>query len=422
MSQLQLNYNPGYSKSKADQEAYRYEETSNKYSIFDPLLSNKFENTYTTQNAGIGYRYGNRENQISFGLNYQKSDLHSDQTFPKVLTVDKSFNNLLPNFMARLKLSSRSNLRIFYRSNVNQPTVTQLQDVYDVTNVPFITVGNPNLNQQFTNFASTRYTYTNPGKGILFVGNVFVQTASNYITNATFSPLKDSVVSSDLVLKKGQQLTKPVNVNGYLSLRSFLNFAFPVKWIKSNINLNGGVSFSKLPGVINYVTNVTKNTTYTAGAVIASNISEYVDFTVSYSANISRVNNQLQPTSNSNYFSQLAGVQLNLLSKSGWFLQNQLNNQLYSGLAAGYNQNYYLWNVAAGKKFLKNQKGEVKLSVFDLLKQNRSITRDVEPTYIQDVQSRVLQQYFMLTFTYNLRNFGAGIMNNRPNRQFGPRF
>jgi len=423
MSQLQLNYNPTYSKSKADQEAYVDEDLSNKYSLFDSRLSSKFDNTYSTQNGGIGYRYGNRDNQLSFGFNYQRSNLHSDQTFPRALTVDKSYNNILPNLMARIKLSTRSNLRIFYRSNVNQPSVTQLQDVYDITNSPFITAGNPQLNQQFTNFVSTRYTYTNPGKGILFVGNVFVQTANNYITNATFSPLKDSVLTSDLILQRGQQLTKPVNVNGYLNVRSFLNFAFPVKLIKSNINLNGGVSYSKLPGIINNVTNLTKNTTYTAGAVIASNISQYVDFTISYSANISQVDNQLQPTLNTNYFSQVAGIQLNLLSKTGWFFQNQLNNQLYSGLAAGYNQNYYLWNLAAGKKFLKNQKGELKLSVFDLLKQNRSITRNVTETYIEDVQNRVLQQYFMLTFTYNLRNFGAGIMNtNRQNRNFGPRF
>jgi hypothetical protein len=105
-------------------------------------------------------------------------------------------------------------------------------------------------------------------------------------------------------------------------------------------------------------------------------------------------------------------VQLTLLSKSGWFFQNDLNNLYYSGLSAGFNQNYWLWNMSAGKKFLKNQKGELKLSVFDLLKQNRSITRDVTSEYIQDVRTQVLQQYFMLTFTYNLRNFGTAAAGN----------
>jgi hypothetical protein len=198
-----------------------------------------------------------------------------------------------------------------------------------------------------------------------------------------------------------------VNLDGYRSLRSFLTFAVPLKFIKSNLNLNGGVTFSKLPGIINGLQNETDNTIYTAGAVIASNVSQYVDFTVSYSANFNNVKNQLQPASNDHYFQHVAGVQLNLLSKSGWFFQNDLNNQYYSGLSAGFNQDYWLWNMSAGKKILKDQKGELKLSVFDLLKQNRSITREVTSEYIQDVQNQVLQQYFMLTFTYNLRNFGT---------------
>jgi hypothetical protein len=119
---------------------------------------------------------------------------------------------------------------------------------------------------------------------------------------------------------------------------------------------------------------------------------------------------------------------MNLLSKNGWFFQNDLSNQLYNGLTQGFNQNYTLWNMAVGKKFLKDRKGEVKLSVFDLLRQNQSITRNVTETYIEDTQNQVLRQYFLLQFTYNLRNFGTAATRqmNRPgnNRNFGgePRF
>jgi hypothetical protein len=112
-------------------------------------------------------------------------------------------------------------------------------------------------------------------------------------------------------------------------------------------------------------------------------------------------------------------LQLNLLAQTGWFFQNDLTNQLYSGLSAGYNQNYFLWNMSVGKKFLPGQKGELKLSVFDLLKQNRSISRNVTETYIEDIQNQVLQQYFMLTFTYNLRNFGVAAAPVRNNNRTG---
>lgn len=416
-SQLQFNYNPIWSKSKADQQAYELDTTLNKYSVFSPNLSSKFDNTYNAQSGGAGYRYGTKDNQFNIGVNYQRSTLHSDQDFPRTLTVDKSFTNLLPNAMARLKLSTKSNLRIMYRASTSQPSVSQLQDVYDVTNAPFITAGNPNLEQQYMHTLSTRYTYTNTSKGLLLMGNVFFQTAANYITNATYVPAHDSTLAPGIVLQSGQQLTKPANLDGYRSIRSFLTFATPLKFIKSQFNINGGFTYSRLPGIINNAENVSNSYTYTTGAVIASNISPNVDFTVSYSANFNTVRNQLQPSLNNNYFSHVASVQLNLLSKSGWFLQNDLNNQLYSGLSAGYNQSYWLWNMAAGKKFLKDNRGELKVSVFDLLKQNQSITRNVTETYIEDQQNQVLQRYFMLTFTYNLRNFGAPAPEVNKNRR-----
>jgi hypothetical protein len=122
----------------------------------------------------------------------------------------------------------------------------------------------------------------------------------------------------------------------------------------------------------------------------------------------------------------VAGLQLNLLSKQGWFFQNDLNNQYYNGLTESFNQNYFLWNMSVGRKFLKGQKGELKLSVFDLLKQNRSISRTITSERIEDEQNQVLQQYFMMTFSYNLRNFGAAVSKpaNRSERNFngGPRF
>lgn len=429
-SQLQINYNPSYSNSKADQQAFRQNNSTEGYTIFDTSLSNRFNNVTKAQNAGITYRIGSRDNMLSFGANYQHNTISSDQDFPRALQVNKGFDNILPNAMLRLKLSTRSSLRLFYRSTTNNPSVTQLSDVVDITNRPFITAGNPDLKQQFTNVVSGRYTYTNTAKSLLFVANIFYQSANDYITNSTFvnSGSRDTIVAKRITLQPGEQLTVPVNLNGYNSIRSFVTLAFPVSFIKSNFNLNGGITLSKLPGIINNVSNISKNTTYTAGAVIASNVSQYVDFTISYTANFNTVDNQLQKSLNNNYFQHVAGVQLNLLSKTGWFFQNDLTNQLYNGLTAGYNQSYTLWNMSAGKKFLKAQKGELKLTVFDLLRQNQSITRNVTETYIEDVQNVVLRQYFLLQFTYNLRNFGVaatrsgGFGGNRNNFGGPPRF
>lgn len=417
--QLQINYSPSYSKSKSDQEVYQYDYNGGKYSVFDNNLSNKFDNVITKQNVGASYRIGDRDNMFSVGLSYQYTELNSDQAYPYITSVRKNFNNILPNLMWRKKINAKNSIRIFYRANTNTPSVSQLQDVYNNTNPLFISTGNTNLKQQVGNTLAVRYQFTNTGKSKSFFANVFLTQNNNYITNATYTASQDSVLNSSVTLYKGSQLSKPVNLNGQWSLRSFLTYAIPVKFIKSNLSINGGLTYSNTPGLINKIKNTSKSYTYNTGIALASNISKYVDFNVNYSANFSNVKNSIQPLLNNKYITQSAGAQLNLLNKKGWFVQNNVSYETYSGLTSGFNQNYWLWNAGVGKKFLKDQSGELKLTVFDLLKQNQSIQRTVAETYVQDVQNQVLQQYFMLTFTYSLKNFGTAKSINPINNERG---
>jgi hypothetical protein len=76
-------------------------------------------------------------------------------------------------------------------------------------------------------------------------------------------------------------------------------------------------------------------------------------------------------------------------------------------LSGGFDQNFTLWNAAVGKKCFKEKTGELKISVFDILKQNQSVGRNITNTFLEDTRNMVLSQYFMLTFSYNLKNFGA---------------
>ncbi len=422
-SQLQMDYTLSVQKNKADQQTLLFD--GEKYSTFDSSLSNKFDNNITTNNAGWNYRWSpNKDQQLSFGANFQNTKLESQRIFPTMSSVDQSFSNILPNAMWRKKLSAKSNIRLFYRASTNFPSVTQLQDVVNASNLQNVSVGNPYLKQAYTHLLSGRYTYTNSKTSRSFFANIFLQATNNYISNAIYILKADSVLQQN-TLKSGAQLTKPVNLDGYKSLRSFFTYSLPLKALKTTINLNAGFSYSKLPGLVNHIPTTTDNYIYNAGVVFASNISEYVDFNLSYNASFNDAKTSSVALATNNYVNQSAGLQLNLLNKKGWFIQNDVSNQSYSGLSAGLNKSYRLWNAAIGKKFLKNKAGELKLSVFDLLKQNQSIVRTVTNNYIEDAQSNVLQQYFMLTFTYNLKNFGKGKAtaaraNNNDNRPFMP--
>ncbi|MFT3909898.1 MAG: outer membrane beta-barrel protein [Ferruginibacter sp.] len=418
--QLQIEYNPTVQKNTADQKTFLFD--GEKYTQFDTSLSNKFDNTVTTNNGGITYRYSKtRDDMLSVGLSYQNTKLESQRIFPTTTNVDQSFSNFLPNAMWRKKLSPRSNIRIFYRASTNFPSVNQLQDVVNLTNPLRVSVGNPSLKQSFTNFLSGRYTYTNSKTSQSFFANIFLQTTADYISNGIWVAKNDSTIQQGNLLNKGSQLTKPVNLDGYRNVRTFFTYSFPVKPIKTTINLNAGFGYTKLPGLSNYTPTITDNVTYNGGVVLASNISEYVDFNISYNASVNNAHTRGQTIADNNYVNHVIGGTLNLLNKKGWFIQNDVSSQIYRGLSGSLNQNFTLWNASIGKKFLKKQAAEIKLSVFDLLKQNQSITRTVTESYIQDNQSEVLQRYFMLTFTYNLKNFGTpkkGGYNN--NQEYGP--
>jgi len=416
--QLQINYGPSFTKSRADQETYQFNSSEQKYSLFDTALSNKFTNNYATQNGGISYRKGNRGEQISVGINFQYSRLSSDQQFPAIASIGKSFTDFLPNLQFRKKLSTRSSINIFLRTSVSPPSVSQLQNVYNVNNPLVISIGNPDLKQQYTSSLVARYTFTNTQKGQSFFANFFVQKTNDYIASSVYHAQNDSVLASTVTLLSGGQLAIPVNLDGYWSVRSLIAFGQPVKLIKSNLNLNAGITYSRLPGLIDKQKLLTDNYNYSLGAVVASNVSEYIDFNLSYNVNFNIIAGQPE----NGQVSQTAGIQFNLLSKSGWFFQNDLNNQTYNYKGNTPDQSFWLWNIGAGKKFLKQQKGELKLTVFDLLKQNRAISRTVTEAYVEDTQSRVLQQYFMMTFTYKLKNFGTPKTNNRYNNNSRPNF
>lgn len=79
-----------------------------------------------------------------------------------------------------------------------------------------------------------------------------------------------------------------------------------------------------------------------------------------------------------------------------------MNYTGYTGLEDG-NFNRAIWNISIGKKFLKNNACEINLSAYDILKQNKSLVRNVGTNYFEYVKGNVIEPYFMLSVIYNIR-------------------
>lgn len=403
--QLLFTYGSNYNKSTSDKETYNFSIDQNDYTLFDSTLSNKFNSTYFSQSFGTSYRYQEIKWNFNAGISYQQAKLSNEQVFPFENNLSRTFYSILPNAMFQYKFSLKKNLRISYRSSNSAPSISQLQNVINNTNSLQLSSGNPDLTQNWQNNLNVSYNTVNTAKSTAFFALLSGTLTQNYITNATYIATHDSLISPEIVLSTGSQFSKPVNINGYRSIRSFVNYSFTIPQLKSNLSMNLGGTYTNSPGLINNNLNKANNMNAGLGVVLSSNISEKVDFTLSSNSTYNTINNSLQADRNSSYFNQSSKFKIQVMPVKSLVFQTDLTHQFYSGLFQSFNQNYFLWNAAVGFKFLKNKQAELRLSVYDILKQNNSVTRNTTVSYFEDVQTNVLQRYLMLTFTYNIKYF-----------------
>ena len=339
-------------------------------------------------------------------INAQYATLTGNQDYPVSYSANKTFFNILPQAMFNYKFDKGTNLRIFYRTSTNTPSITQLQNVINNSNPLLLTTGNPDLKQDFEHTIIVRYGKTNTQKATGLFFFLYGNYAMDYLGNSVILPSKDTVVNNYRI-NKGSQLSKSVNLQNYYNAKGLITYALPLLKIKCNLNFNAGFSYTHTPSLVNGENNQTNNELYNAGTGLSSNISENVDFNIAYNANYSIANNTLQPSSNSSYFYHTATVKFNWILWKRLVFNTQFTHTLYSGLSSTLDKPYELLNISLAYKLLKNKSLEIKASVFDALKQNSSISRSVTDTYIEDDNTKVLTQYYMLTLTYNLRKFKA---------------
>ena len=416
-------YAPTYSINNADKRTYNLDLNSGLYTDMDTTLSNVFDNKTMDNETGANLRYEKEKTSLQFGVSYQNSVLLNDQEFPLERNVKLTFNNVLPNLRYKYEFSKNKSLMLNYRTMTKNPTIDQLQNVIDNSNPLSLTSGNPDLQQQYNHRMFGRFNSVNPKISSNFYVMLSGEIYSNYITNSSLIAANDTVVGDGIALSRGSQYRKPVNLDGTWNTRSVISYGIPIPKLKINVNMNLGAGYSETPGLINNEVNKSQVTNTNAGLTIASNISEKIDFTLNYAYNYNDVVNTRQSSGNSNYMVHNVSARFNWIIKERLVINSNYSMSSYAGLSSGYNQTIALWNGGIGYKLLKNKQLEARVSVFDILNNNNSITRNVTETYIEDVESNVLNRYFMFTLTYSLRNFGkAPAKEERPKEGDRPPF
>ncbi|PZX57993.1 TonB-dependent receptor [Algoriphagus chordae] len=415
-----FGYQIGNNKTDSDQKTRVLNDEN--IPVLDTALSNEFNNKFITQRLRTGYAYNSQGWNLSANLDYQYAKLDNEAFFPTEGVFVRDFNNILPSASVSYRnRESGLNFRLRYRTSTDEPSVSQLQNVVNNQNPLSLSVGNPNLGQSFQNSIFANIGKFNMEKNRTFFIFANIATTKDYIGSSTYIAAQDTLINGEILLRPGGQISQPVNLDGNFSSRMFMTYGAPIKGIKTNINLNTRVGFSRSPGLINGEKNINENIDLGQGITFTSNISKDFDFTISTTGTYTIVNSSLQENLNNNYYIQESNLRLYYSPNDGkLFVGNTVNNSLYRGLSEGFDQSVWLWNMEAGYRFAKNNKAELKLVIFDLLNQNNSITRTISDVSVSDVYTNVLTRYGMLTFTYILGNFKQPEPSDQPWQRRGP--
>jgi hypothetical protein len=402
-----LQFNGGYSQSsdKSDQRTYNYSLLNDSYSSIDTSSSNVYNKKTNTQSYGLGYLFRKDDFHFNFGVSYNIAALKNDQSFPNIISTEKKFYSFLPNAMFRYNFSQGQNLMIRYRASNTMPSVDQLQDYLDKSNTVQLTMGNPNLSQDFKHNLNLRYTLTDfdamTSMFLILSGTI----TNNYIGYNTIIAQSKPVVYDGITLSTGTQLKIPQNVDGYKNLSSFLAYSLPIDYLKSVFNFNISVAYTRTPGILNSVTNFANTMSYGGGLIVSSNISQDLDFTVSTNETYNVSKNTSESSTDANYWGARSRLKFFWKFWSGFVLQTDLQHVYQGNLGSGYDPNSYAWNAYLGKKFLSKDQAEIRFTVNDILDKNTNITRTTNDYYIEESKTNVLGRYYQVSFVYNLKAF-----------------
>ena len=432
-SSISLQYRFSYEDEIKDQQAFYYADDTFSEDSQKPnnQMTSKYESGYWTHRVGPGYRYSKNKNTIVLNAYYQYSELEGSIVGGQSDKIKNEYHNFTYFGMLNYTFNKENSIRLFLRSGTNAPSVTQLQNIFDVSTPQYLSIGNKALQPSFSHSVNFHYVHSNIEKGRTFMWMFSMQNQQDYISSATlycpagFELTKFGDVSvptnSEGKSYRPQRITSYENMDGFWNLRTHVNFGLPLSFMKCNLNMSAGVTYSVIPSavyssegdvvqnIINhvYTTNLAKNIGYNASLTLGSNISENIDFTLSWNGTYNQAwNTAAKSDVKNNYFNHTASGSLKWVFWKGFTFTAACSYNQYIGIDQDYNEQYVLCNLYLGKKIFKNKRGEIQVGVNDVANQNTAFSRTTGSGYTQNMTNSVIGRYYSIQFVYNLRHFG----------------
>lgn len=371
-----------------------YDLTPTPGEIYNPLLSTRYRRGYRYESGGMNYTLNRGGLNLTAGLSVQQSVLDGEQPDRENSAIKRSFTRLLPAVFVQYEPRIGRNFSMEYETSLREPSLEQLQPTVDNSDPLNIYTGNPNLKPEYVHDLGLHFMRFDAFTNTMFFANLSTTYIQDRITNAG---------TIDSVFRRSMS---PVNVDYDFTTNGYFNFVRPIRPIKSNINLTLNATWNRGILFVNDEKNLTDRWVNYFEISFDNRIKKRFD--LNFGARIAQNRTSYSESSslNQDFYSQRYFGDLTVFPNKNWAVRTGLNYQIYPAVNFGAAQQIPLWMASITRYILKNRKGQIKISAFDLLNKNVGLSRTSRFNYIEEVRARNLARYFMLTFAYSISGFG----------------
>lgn len=397
-----------YSRDEAAKTVFlRDNETGELSTTADARQSSENRGIYLTHKIGPRFQYAFRKTSITVGGAFQHMNFKGTNILPATGEVYKPYSNLTYEVVANLVINRQNTICIDAKGRTVNPSANLLQDVVSLANLSRVSAGNPNLSPSYLHGFGIRYIHTDARRGSTVAVSLNYNGSGNYIGDSLVADQPDFIVTEGVKLGEGNLFVRPVNIGGYHRLHGKITYGFPVNPLRSNLNIQAQAVINVLPGIINGEYSPVHRNNYLVGASLASNISEDVDFRVSYTGEYVQGEFTTKAGKNNNdYFSHTVSGQLKWAFWKGVTFTGSLSYRQDKGISAPFNDRTLLCNLYLGKRIFRNRLGEISIGINDLFDDNsRRYAHTINSSGTNNIVNQGIERYVAFQLVWHLRNY-----------------
>jgi hypothetical protein len=193
----------------------------------------------------------------------------------------------------------------------------------------------------------------------------------------------------------------PVNVSDNLRIVGDVTFSFPITKLKSRVNLSTNVREEQGINVIDEAQYDIEQRTI--GGNLRYNYRYKDIFDMSLAAQLSRQKAAYEfDQPDQKFFNQTYTAESNLTVEKKYLVSATFEYLVYQSKSANFRQAIPLLNLSLSRYVMKNNSGEVKISVNNLLDEALGISQTSSVNYVERTVTNSLGRYFMVSFIYAL--------------------